>query len=312
MSDRLQELTVFVRAAESSSFSRTARDLGLSQPSISRIVSELEQRLGVRLLLRTTRRVVPTEAGTIFLHRARQVLHELEEAEAAARGADSLRGIIRVAMSATFGTREVIPILPPFLAAHPHLRVELMMSERRQDLVMDGVDVAIRLGRLENSGFGARRLATGQRLIIAAPAYLEARGTPVTPVELLTHDCIFGLSGPTGQSWTFERDGTAVSVEVGGRVRVDSAEGVVACVKAGLGIAAASRWMCRLELEAGDVVPLLTDHGLDPIDVHAVFPAGPHPSPKVRALVDHLVAALQRRLPLPDVGTLPRAPLEWG
>jgi DNA-binding transcriptional LysR family regulator len=293
MSDRLQELAVFVRAAESGSFSRTARELGLSQPSISRIVSELEARLGVRLLLRTTRRIVPTEAGTIFLHRARHVLQELEEAESAARGTDSLRGIIRIAMSMTFGTRAVVPVLPPFLAAHPLLRVELMMSERRQDLVMEGVDVAIRLGRLESSGFGARRLVTGKRLLIASPAYLEARGTPVIPADLSSHDCIFGVEASSRTGWTFKRDGTAVSVKVDGHLQVDSAGGVLACVKAGFGIAMASRWMCQAELEAGEVVSLLTDFDLEPIDVHAVFPGGPRTSLKVRALVDHLAATLR-------------------
>jgi DNA-binding transcriptional LysR family regulator len=292
MTDRLQELTVFVRAAESGNFSRAARELGLSQPSVSRIIGDLESRLGAKLLLRTTRRVVPTDAGQVFLDRARQVLRDLEEAEDAARGVDSLNGTIRVAMSVTFGTREIIPLLPRFLAAHPLLKVEMLMSESRQDLVMDGVDMAIRLGRLSDSGFGARRLATAPRLVVAAPAYLRERGTPRTLADLSSHDCVFGPARASRQGWAFRRGGKFVPVDVDGRVSIASGEGVIACVQAGLGIAVASLWMCRAELKAGDVVRVLDHEVLEPTDVHAVFPAGPRPSAKVRALADHLASAL--------------------
>ena len=178
MSDRLQELAVFVRAAESGSFSRAARELGLSQPSVSRIIGELEARLGVTLLLRTTRRITVTDAGALFLDRAREILAEIEDAEDAARGLDSLRGIIRLALPVVYGTREIIPRLPKFLAAHPLLRVEMAVSDERQDLVAEGADVAIRLGELGDSVFGARRLETLERMLVASPAYLKARGTP--------------------------------------------------------------------------------------------------------------------------------------
>ncbi len=292
MTDRFQELTVFVRAAESGNFSRAASELGLSQPSVSRIITELEARLGSRLLLRTTRRVVPTDAGAAFLRRARQLLQDLEEAEGSARDIDSLNGTIRVAMSMTFGTRIVIPTLPRFLAAHPLLRMEIMMSESRQDLILDGVDMAIRLGRLPDSTFGARRLASAPRLVVAAPAYLQARGTPRTLADLATHDCVFGPSGSSRQGWAFQRDGAYVPIEVDGRIHVATGEGMIACVKAGLGIAIASAWMCQAELQSGQVIRLLEQETLEPTDVHAVFPAGPRPSTKVRALVEHLASEL--------------------
>jgi len=156
MGDRLQELAVFVRAAESGSFSRAARELGLSQPSVSRIVGELEERLGAKLLLRTTRRITLTHSGELFLERAREILAGLEDAEDAARGLDSLRGLIRLALPVIYGTREVIPRLAEFLAVHPQLRVEMTVSDERQNLVADGADVAIRLGALDDSAFGAR------------------------------------------------------------------------------------------------------------------------------------------------------------
>src|SRR5207245_5463964 len=139
--DRLQELSVFVRAAETGSFSRVAREFGVSQPSVSRMVASLEARLGVKLLLRTTRQVTPTDAGSVFLERARQIVGDLDDAENAARGADSLRGTLRVALSGAFGNREVIPHLPGFAERHPHLAIELLMSDRIEDLVAQGADM---------------------------------------------------------------------------------------------------------------------------------------------------------------------------
>ncbi len=300
MSDRLLELSVFVRAAETGSFSRVAREFRVSQPSVSRMVASLEARLGVKLLLRTTRHVTATDAGTVFLERARQILDDLDEAAHAARGVDSLHGLLRVAMSGAFGTREVIPRLPIFLAEHPRLKIELLVSDRTDDLVAEGADIALRLGRLTDSQFGARLLGTAPRLVIASPDYLMERGIPETLADLSGHDCIVGpgLSGRSG--WSFMRSGAVTSVTVDGRVQVASAEGVMACVKAGLGIAVVSQWMCRAELERGELRRVLSDYQLEPVEVHAVYPAGRRPSPKVRALSDYLAAKLGGKVETPD------------
>jgi DNA-binding transcriptional LysR family regulator len=294
MSDRLQELTVFVRAAESGSFSRAARELNLSQPSVSRIVGELEARLGVTLLLRTTRRITVTEAGALFLERAREILAQVEDAEDAARGVDSLRGTIRLALPVVFGTHAVIPRLFAFLAAHPLLQVEMSISDARQDLVLEGADVAIRLGKLDDSSFGARKLMTLERFLVASPLYLETRSIPKTPADLAAHDCIFGPGGLGRDSWSFIRNDTVTSVDVRGRIRTDSGLGAFASVLAGLGIAIASTVMARSEIEAGRLVPILTEYRLEPVEVHAVFPGGPRPSAKVRAFVDYLAAELKK------------------
>jgi len=294
MSDRLQDLEVFVRAAESGSFSRAARELGLSQPSISRIVSDLEARLGVRLLLRTTRRITVTEAGALFLERARGLLHELEEAEDAARGVDSLRGLIRIAMPVLYGIREIVPRMPDFMKAHPLLRVEFVVADELQNLIAEGADVAIRLGKLTDSSFGARKLATMQRRVVASPAYLKARGTPKTPADLSSHDCIFGPGPGARQSWSFTRNSTVTSVDVHGRLQTNSAPTLFACLMAGLGIALASDAMCKEQLKTGELVEVLRGYKLEPVDVHALFPAGPRPSAKVRAFVDYLADALSR------------------
>jgi DNA-binding transcriptional LysR family regulator len=300
MSDRLQELSVFVRAAETGSFSKVAREFGVSQPSVSRMVASLEARLGVKLLLRTTRRVSLTDAGMVFLERSRRILGDLDEAEHAARGVDSLHGVLRVVMSGAFGTREVIPRLPTFLEQHPRLKIELLISDRTDDLIAEGADIALRLGRLADSAFGARLLASAPRLVVAAPAYLARRGVPQTLADLSGHDCITGPGLSGRQGWAFRRGGAITSVAVEGRVQVASADGVMACVKAGLGIAAVSRWMCRAEIERGEARPVLSDHVLEPVDVHAVYPGGPHPTPKVRAFSDYLAARLGAAVDAPS------------
>jgi DNA-binding transcriptional LysR family regulator len=292
MSDRLQELTAFVRAGETGSFSRVARELGVSQPSISRMVASLEARLGVKLLLRTTRHVMPTDAGRVFLERAREILGELDDAENAARGVESLRGTLRVALSGAFGIREVIPRLPGFAQQHPKLGIELLMSDRTENLVAEGADMALRLGPLADSGFGARLLGKAPRLVVASPDYLARRGAPQTPADLAKHDCILGpgLSGRTG--WRFTRSGRTTSVAAEGPIKVASADGVVACAKVGLGIALASRWMCRAELDAGELVAILSDYQLDWVELHAVYPGGRRPSLKVRAFSDYFAAQI--------------------
>src|ERR1700726_1721897 len=205
MRARLRELTAFVRAGETGSFSRVARELGVSRPSISRMVASLEARLGVRLLWRTTRHVAPTDAGRVFQEGARQILGDLDEAENAARGADGLRGTLRVARSGAFGIREVIPRLPGFAEQHPKLGIALLMSDRTEDLIAEGADMALRLGPLADSGFGAQLLGKAPRLAVASPAYLARRGPPHPPADLAGQDCMLGpgLSGRTG--WSFPR-----------------------------------------------------------------------------------------------------------
>jgi DNA-binding transcriptional LysR family regulator len=293
MSDRWQELRIFVRAAESGSFSRAARELQLSQPSVSRVIGELEARLGVKLLLRTTRRIAVTDAGALFLDRAREILADMEDAEDAARGLDSLRGLIRLALPVVYGTRAIIPLLPKFLALHPELKVEMAVSDARQDLVAEGADVAIRLGELDDSVFGARKLETLERMLVASPGYLRVRGTPKRPADLAAHDCIFGPGNFGRDSWSFNRDGAEISVDVRGRIHTNSGPGAFASVMAGLGIAMVSTVMAGPEIKQGLLVPLLRGYRLSPVEVHAVFPGGPRPSTKVRALVDFLVEELK-------------------
>jgi DNA-binding transcriptional LysR family regulator len=234
-----------------------------------------------------------TDAGALFLDRAREILADMEDAEDAARGRDSLRGLIRLALPVVYGTREIIPLLPKFLALHPELKVEMAVSDARQDLVAEGADVAIRLGALDDSVFGARKLATLERMLAASPGYLRARGTPKKPADLAAHDCIFGPGNFGRDSWSFSRDGAEISVDVRGRIHTNSGPGAFASVMAGLGIAMVSTVMAGPEIKQGLLMPLLRGYRLSPVEVHAVFPGGPHPSTKVRALVDFLIEELK-------------------
>lgn len=293
MTDRWLEIEVFTRVAESGSFSRAARELELSQPSVSRIVTGLEARLGVKLLLRTTRNVALTEAGAAFLERARQAAADLEDAEDAVRGIDSLRGTVRLAVPIAFGTQAIIPALPGFMARYPELRVEITLRDERQNLVVAGVDMAIRMGTLEDSTFGARKIASLPRWLVASPSYLARRGTPRTPEELAGHETILHAQGSVLKS-TLKvfRDGATRGVTLRGKVKIDAAPGVLAAALAGLGIANVTTLMAEQALRDGTLVRLLPDYELEPLSVFAVFPSGPRPSTKVRALVEHFISTL--------------------
>lgn len=294
MSDRWQELTVFARVAESGSFSRAGRELGMSQPSVSRIVSDLEHRLGVKLLLRTTRNLSTTDAGAVFLERVRQVMADWEDAEDAARGTDSLRGVIRLAMPVMYGTRAIIPCLPEFMLRHPELRVEMTVSDARQNLIIDGVDLAIRVGPLDDSSFGSRKLASVRKMLVASPSYVRRRGKPRTPADLAGHECILGHGGFGRDNWRFWRKATVTSVDVHSRLQINSASGILASAVAGLGIAIVSDVMAKEELASGQLVRLLPGYEMESVDVFAILPAGPRPTAKVRGLIDFLARNLNQ------------------
>jgi DNA-binding transcriptional LysR family regulator len=292
MTDRLLALRAFVRTAHSGSFSRAARELGLSQPSISRILSQLESEVGASLLVRTTRAVALTDSGADYLARVEPLLMALDEADHAARGTGELRGVLRIALSASFGVREVIPRLPQFLDRHPALRVDMSINDHRQDLVVDGVDVALRLGSLPDSAVVARKLAEAPRLVVASPAYLERRGWPRSPADLASHAVIIGpgVAGPN--ALTFTKEGRRASARVEGRLTTAANEGATAGAMAGLGITITSLWACRAEIERGELVRIMEDWEMAKVELHALFPAGRAASPAARAFIDYLAPQL--------------------
>jgi len=294
MSDRLQQLAVFVRTVETGSFSRAAREFGLTQPSASRAVAALEDRLGVKLIARTTRRISLADPGEALLERLRDALAAVEDAENAARGADQLTGVLRVALPPTYGARRIAPLLPAFLEKQPLLKVDLMMADRYEDLIAEGADLALRLGEQPDSSFVTRRLESARRLFIAAPAYLARWGEPKGLADLSRLDMIMGQAALDEQTWIARRNGAPEMMRVEARIRASSASGVVACAAAGLGVAVASIWMCAEELASGALREILTDYSLDPIPVFIVFPAGRRPSQKARIFAEYLEQAVAR------------------
>ena len=294
MNDRLLQLALFVRTVESGSFSRAAREFGLSQPSVSRAIAALERRLGVKLLIRTTRQVSATDAGEALLAHARDALLAIDDAESAARGADHLSGVLRVALPPEYGVRRIVPLLPTFFARHPLLKIDLMMSDRYENLIAEGADLALRIGDLPDSSFVARKLDSARRLFIAAPSYLASRGVPTSLADLAQHELISGPADAGDETWVGRRNGRIERQVVSPRVRSRSATGVVACAVAGLGVATASIWMCADALASGEAVEILTDYALDPVQAYVVFPAGRRPSQRARAFSDYLEREIGR------------------
>ena len=293
MNDRLQQLALFVRTVETGSFSKAAREFGLTQPSASRAVVALENRLGVRLIARTTRQISTTDAGEALFALARDALAAVEDAENAARGADRLSGVLRVALPSTYGARRIAPLLPAFLERRPLLKIDLMMSDRYENLIAEGADLALRVGDQPDSSFVARKLESARRLFVAAPSYLARRGAPKSLADLAGHDLIGGgPAAPGEQIWAARRDGRTEAAPVEPKVRARSAAGIIACASAGLGVAVASSWMCAEELASGALTEVLTDYALDPIVAFVVFPAGRRPSQKARVFAEYLEQAV--------------------
>ncbi len=295
MNDRLQQLALFVRTVETGSFSKAAREFGLAQPSASRAVAALENRLGVKLVARTTRQISATDAGEALFARARDALAAVEDAETAARGADRLSGVLRVALPSTYGARRIAPLLPAFLERRPLLKIDLMMSDRYENLIAEGADLALRVGEQPDSSFVARKLESARRLFVAAPSYLVRRGAPKSLADLAEHDLIGGgPAAPGERSWAARRNGQTENAPVEPRVHARSAAGVVGCASAGLGVAVASTWMCSEELASGALTEVLADYALDPMVAFMVFPAGRRPSQKARVFADYLERAVTR------------------
>ncbi len=287
--DRLVAMKQFATVVEAGSFSAAARRLNMGQPAVSKAIANLEEYLGVRLLTRTTRAQHLTEAGQRYYERARIVLDEADEAESAAReAATSLAGRLRLAAPPTYAALHILPRLSEFLDTHPGLAIDLILDDRWVDLIEQGVDLAIRLGKPADSSLVARRLGSSQRLLVASSSYLDRMGAPQTPEDLLAHRVVVysQFEGPT--AWSFARGTATVSVAVQPTLRVSAAEGMRSCIVAGLGIGMGSRLMFTPELAAGTVRPVLTEWNLSTLDVWAMFPSGRKSSRRARAFVDWL------------------------
>lgn len=291
MLDRVTGMQVFARVAALGSFSAAARALGMSQTMTTKHVGALEDRLGTKLFYRTTRRMTLTEAGQRYLEACERILAEIEEADAAA-AADRVeaRGRLRLNVPLSFGVREIAPALADFARHHPAVVVDLGLSDRYVDLVEEGWDLAVRIGRLADSSLVARRLAPCHLRVCAAPAYLEARGAPRTIAELSGHNCM-GYTLPSvigADRWAFGRAGEII-VPITGNLRANNGDALVAAAIVGQGLIYQPTFLVGDAIRAGRLVPIELDHPvIELLDVHAVLPSGRQPPAKVRAFIDFL------------------------
>ncbi len=284
-------MMAFVKAVEAGGFSAAARQLGLTPSALSKLVSRLEDRLGAQLMQRTTRRLQLTVEGEAFFGRARTILAAMDEAESEVTEAvSSPRGLLRIHCGSTFGMHQLAPAIPRFQERHPSVSLELTISDERLSMMQEGVDLAIRIGPLEESSLVARRICNLERVICAAPAYLARYGTPRTPDDLQQHNCLWITSLPQLKRWPFDTDDGIRVVNVSGNIAANHAETVMQLALAGVGITRLADVVVATALRAGTLVPILTDwHHVEPVPLYVTYPSGRNLSPKVRAMVEFLV-----------------------
>lgn len=291
--DRLAALEIFVRVVDTGSFSAAARHFDIGQPAVSKAVAQLEEWLGVKLLLRSTRALTPTEAGTNFYARAKRAVEETDEAVLAARGtASGLTGKLRVSASVCFARLHIVPRLPVFLDGHPNLDLELVLDDKNIDLVEEGIDLALRMGNLPDSSMTARKIGEARRRVIATPEYFMHHGVPKVPGDLLGHRAVVYTRDGGGEDWKFKKGGTEVPVKLPGRVKISATEGVRAAVLTGMGLTISSEWAFTPELRSGQVVSVMDDWMLPTINLSAVYPTGRQASTKARQFTSFVESCL--------------------
>jgi DNA-binding transcriptional LysR family regulator len=294
--DRIDNVAVFVEVADRRSFAEAARRLGRSPTAVTRAIAELEARLGVRLLNRTTRAVSITEAGDRFLAGARRVLSDLDEIERAAAGeGDAPRGQLRLTAPILFGRLHVAPIVMEFLGLFPEVSAALILLDRPVDLVEEGLDVAVRIGALAESSAIATRVGAVHRIAVASPDYLVRHGRPQTPADLGAH-AIVAFAGISGiEQWTFQGAAGEATVAIKPRLIVTTAEAALDAARSGFGITRVLSYQAAEDITRGSLRRLLPAHEGDELPVHLIHPGGRHPPPKLRAFLDFATPRLRRR-----------------
>ncbi len=288
--DLIVAFRVFIRVAEARSFSAVAREMGTTQPAVSRQVAALEEHLGARLIQRTTRSLALTEDGRDLLGHARRVLDTVEEAEAAVGRRHTLPGgLVRLATSASFGRLYVSPRIPRLLERYPELAIDLHMSDIATDLVAEGIDVAIRVTNVQDSTLVVRKIGSSRRIAIASEACIAAYGEPQHPSDLSRLPCIIFTASRSPSEWEFEGPDGPVTVSVAGRFRTDNGEGVREAVLAGLGFAVLPTWFFGSDVTDGRLRPVLTSWQPPATAITAVYPSRRNLAPRTRAVIDFLV-----------------------
>jgi len=292
--DRARSLTLFTTVVDAGSFSAAGRALGLSPSAVSRAIDRIEARLGVRLLLRSTRLLTPTAEGQAYLHAARRILADLDEAEQAIADQGAPRGRLRVSAALSHGRLCIVPLLGDFLALYPNILVDIALTDTIVDVAAGQADVAIRFGPLSDSSLTARKLGDNGRVIVASPAYLARHGAPTSPEDLYAHNCLnfnFRRAEPV---WPFRRDGQDFALSVKGTIEANNGETLGQLAAAGVGIARVGTFSVAEELADGRLVPVLEAYNPGDVEqIHAVFVGGANMPARVRVFVDFLAARLR-------------------
>jgi len=284
--DRLASMEVFVRVVDEGSFSGAAARLGIGQPAVSKTVAQLEERLGIRLLVRSTRSLSLTDAGQSFYDNAKRAIDGVNHAEQVARGDAGLSGMLRVSAAICFTRLHMMPRLPEFLAQHPEIEISVSVNDRFVNLAEEGVDLALRTGTFRDGSLNERKIGQAQIRVMATRAYWQTHAKPKTLDDLLAHECvILDRDGKLIDEWLFRKGALATTMKMRGRLKVSSPEGLREAVLSSAGIVIVSEWLFTPELTSGAVETVLEDWALPKQDLWAVFPPGGLASAKARELV---------------------------
>jgi DNA-binding transcriptional LysR family regulator len=288
--DRIQTLRLFVRLVDLGSFSKAAADLGVGQPTATKSIAQLKKRLGARLLHRSTRGVTPTEIGGLFYEKCRLIVHHVEEADTVAALLQSqVQGALRISTSVAFGRRAMAPLVMQFMRLNPKLQIELSFDDRYVNLVEQGVDVAIRMGRLADSTLGSRYLALNPWVVVASQDYLKARGRPKTPQDLKDHDSLVYSSVQGDARWQFtDAAGENILMPVKGPLKSNNLSALLSAARSGMGVALLPWYVAYESVKTGAVEPILTQWTLPSQEIHAVYPSPRMVPAKVAGFIDWL------------------------
>ena len=273
--DRFLAAKLFIRVVDLGSFSKAAADIGMGQPAATKLVAQLERQLGSRLLHRTTHGVSPTEIGVLYYEKCKVIAHHVEEAESVAALMQSqVQGGLRISTTMDFGKRVLAPLVLSFLQINPKLQIDLLFDDRRVDLVEEGIDVAVRMGRLADSTLGSSYLGQNPWTVVAAPTYLAERGKPAVPSDLVSHDALIVSTVQNDSRWHFSSaNGAAMTVEVKGPLRSNNKSALLTAAEAGFGIAALPTYVVHESIQSGALVALLSEWTLPAQEIHAVYPS---------------------------------------
>ncbi len=291
--DRWQAMRVFVKVAETKGFAEAARHLHMSPPAVTRAVAALEETIGARLLTRTTRSVTLTDAGARFFEDCTRILADLAEAEASAAGSFARpSGVLTITAPVIFGHRYVLPIIMDYLADHPQVSVRTLFVDRTVNIIDEGVDLAVRIGALSNSGFSALRVGSVRRVVCGAPSYFEKHGAPATPADLANHAVISATSAWSSTEWRFGQDQKTI-VHVHPRLFCNTNDAALQAAVAGFGLTRVLSYQVAPSLVSGELQTVLSAYDEHPLPVHIVHPEGRQAPAKVRTFIDFAAARLR-------------------